>query len=152
MKKPTTLFSMLLAVILTLALTACGGEKPAAPGSDSEDPIQTPVTDPADQADPNDNAGATDPDGQTDSDGQTDPAGTDNETKQGSGSYTGQIDNHSVEIIVNGEPTSFQLSEGMDAVLEQLNKDDAVTFEYYEKAIEGDDTVKQRILTKLEKS
>ncbi|CAH0120191.1 MULTISPECIES: hypothetical protein [unclassified Paenibacillus] len=146
MKKPTTLFSMLLAVVLTLALTACGGEKPAAPGGDSGDPIETPVTEPADQTDPDDNAAATDPDV------QTNPDGTDNETKQGSGSYTGQIDNHSVEIIVNGEPTSFQLSEGMDAVLEQLNKDDAVTFEYYEKAIEGDDTVKQRILTKLEKS
>lgn len=37
----------------------------------------------------------------------------------------------------------------MESILDTLNSDDSVVIEYVEKAVEGDPSVKQRVLTKL---
>jgi hypothetical protein len=71
---------------------------------------------------------------------------------QGTGQYVGQIDTHSIEINGPEGPAAYQLADGMEAVLETLNEGDEISFEYYEQAVEGDDTVKQLILTTLSKS
>ncbi|WP_110931847.1 hypothetical protein [Paenibacillus bouchesdurhonensis] len=71
------------------------------------------------------------------------------ETKQGTGQFVGLMDNHSVEIVVNGEPTAFQMDASIAAIAEGLAPNESVEFEYVEKAIDGEDTLKQLFLTKL---
>jgi len=78
--------------------------------------------------------------------------GTSPVTIQGTGTYVGQIDTHSIEIEGTDGPAAYQLAEGMEAVLEALQEGDEVSFEYVEQAVEGDDSVKQLILTSLSKS
>lgn len=65
---------------------------------------------------------------------------------KGEGSYVGQIDGHSVEIIVDGEPTAFRHDEELKAYIESLKKDDKVRFTYF-KNEHG-----QLILTSIEKT
>jgi len=78
--------------------------------------------------------------------------GTSPVTIQGTGTYVGQIDSHSIEIEGPEGPAAYQLAEGMDAVLEGLQQGDEVAFEYEERAVEGDDSVKQLILISLSKA
>jgi len=158
--------SLIMMLILAAALTACtkdetpknspannatndstndsnsgstnGVEEPGVPEDESqEDPGKAPQEDPEDV-----------PKGNT-KDDANDASTT---TKQGTGIYNGQMDSHSIEIQTADGPTAFQLADGMDAVLEKLTEDDPVAFEYVEQAIEGDDTNKQLVLTKLEKA
>lgn len=71
---------------------------------------------------------------------------------RGTGTYIGQIDNHSVEIETEEGPTAFELGAGTEDVPEGLEMDDHVLIEYVEKAVEGDPSVVQRILSRLEKA
>ncbi|WP_136605009.1 hypothetical protein [Paenibacillus dokdonensis] len=72
--------------------------------------------------------------------------------KEGSGSFSGLADPHTVEIIVEGKPLSFQFGEALKQSVEQIKPDQQVEFKYEEKAIEGDATLKQLILTGITKS
>lgn len=74
------------------------------------------------------------------------PAPEEDKLIQATGKYVGQIDPHSVEIETDGQPVAYQLAEGLDLVIETLNPDDAVEFEYVEQPIEGDDSIVQRII------
>ena len=47
------------------------------------------------------------------------------------GNYVGQIDGTSIEIIINGVPTAFRLSEKLLEVIEKLNTNDRVKITYY---------------------
>jgi hypothetical protein len=73
------------------------------------------------------------------------------ETKQGKGEYTGQADPHTVEIKTESGSASYQLGEGTEDVVTGLKSGDTVSFEYTEKALEGDNAGTQLILTKIQK-
>ncbi|WP_179033016.1 hypothetical protein [Paenibacillus kribbensis] len=127
MKKNNTFSIILLTVVAVLALSACG-TKPqthnTAPQGADQSQTQQPQVNPV--AEP--------------------------EVKQGTGVYNGAADPHTVEIEINGEAQSFQLGEGLDTVVAGLEEGDSVSFEYSEKAVEGDTTAKQLILTKIQKT
>ncbi|MDF9841810.1 MULTISPECIES: hypothetical protein [unclassified Paenibacillus] len=120
--------------VLMLAITACGGRSPAeAPGEPSATvaPVQTETAaaspTPAPTAEPE-------------------------QTIQGTGTYIGQIDNHSVEIETEEGPTAFELGAGTEDAPAALEMDDTVIIEYVEKPVEGDPAVVQRVLSRLEKA
>lgn len=128
------------AAVLMLALAACSGEKPQ---SAAPSPAASPVPSPS----PAVSAGA-----QTSA-----PTASPIETAsprvlEGTGTYVGQIDPHSVEIETDEGPTAFQLNEQTMNIPETLNSNDAVVFEYVEEPIEGDATLKQLVLTKLSRA
>ncbi|WP_068501735.1 hypothetical protein [Paenibacillus kribbensis] len=129
MKKNNTFSIILLTVVAVLALSACG-TKPqtnnTAPQGANQPQTQQPQVKPETDAEP--------------------------EVKQGTGVYNGAADPHTVEIEVNGEAQSFQLGDGLDKVVAGLEEGDSVSFEYSEKAVEGDATAKQLILTKIQKT
>ncbi|MPN10544.1 hypothetical protein SDC9_157839 [bioreactor metagenome] len=78
---------------------------------------------------------------------------TENETKTDSGTYTGRVDNNSIEIRISAiqdESKAFRVFALSDEIRENfdsygLKTDDQVKFEYYEQD-QG-----QPVLTKLEK-
>lgn len=133
MNKSRKVLTLLAAVVLTLSLslTACsktGTNQPGTPGNSNNGNGQI-----QDETKPPEDAG--------------------NEvTKQGTGRFIGLMDNHSLEIEVNGEPTPFQMDASISAIAEGLIPSDLVEFEYVEKAVPGDDPLKQLVLTRLEKA
>lgn len=124
MNKSRVMMTLFAAVLLTLSLslTACSKTGTPADPSNGNSQIQ-------DESNPPDQA-------------------AEEETKQGTGQFVGLIDNHSVEIEVNGEPTVFQMDAAISAIAEGLALNETVEFEFVEKAIEG----KQLFLTKLIKA
>ncbi len=124
---------LVAALAATMALTACADNNEAPPANGNESAQNSGAS--------NDTAS------NNGSDADQAPA-----TIQGTGQYVGQIDTHSIEIDGPEGPAAYQLAEGMEAVLEVLDKGDDITFEYYEQAVEGDASVKQLILTSLSKA
>ena len=61
------------------------------------------------------------------------------------GVYSGQIDNNSIEIYVNGQPGAFRINSSFEPVIDSLKKDDKVSLSYFTNE-HG-----QQLLTKLEK-
>lgn len=121
-----TLFAAML-LTLSLSLTACSNTDSTTNSGNANNQIQD---------------GANLPD----------VSGQDEEIKQGAGQFVGLMDNHSVEIEVNGEPTAFQMDASIAEIAEGLAPNEPVEFEYVEKAIEGEDTLKQLVLIKLAKA
>lgn len=120
--------------VLMLAITACGGQSPAeAPGEPSATvaPVQT-------------EAAAASP--------SPAPVSEPVQAIQGTGTYIGQIDNHSVEIETEEGPTAFELGAGTEEAPALLEMDDTVIIEYVEKPVEGDPAIVQRVLSRLEKA
>lgn len=68
-----------------------------------------------------------------------------NAIQQANGTYVGEIDGNSIEIISNGKPEAYRFKESLRPVLDSLEKDDKLLFSYYKNEYE------QLILTKLEK-
>lgn len=131
-KKTTGWLGMLLLVI---SLTACAGNG-SEPGIDAGETN-------GNQTAPSNNGNTTDPSNNA-------PADDAGDAKQGTGTFVGLIDNHSAEIEVKGTPTAFQLDESLSAAAQKLQQGTPVSFEYVERAEEGDATLKQLVLTKLE--
>lgn len=132
MRQQRSLPAAAAVAVLMLALTACSGNTPATPGEGNTAPTASAAP--------------------TESVSTAAPSPSPNEEAQvikGTGIYVGQIDNHSVEIETVDGPTAFELGAGTENAPDSLNMDDPVIFEYVEKAVEGDETVKQRILSKL---
>lgn len=132
-KKTTGWMGMILLVI---ALTACAG-------NDSETGMNAGGEANANQTETGNNSEQTN----TDNNAPDDTAG---ETKQGTGTFVGFIDNHSAEIEMDGAPAAFQMDETLSAAAQSLEQGTPVSFEYVERPVEGDATLKQLILTKLE--
>ncbi|OZB98274.1 hypothetical protein [Paenibacillus sp. XY044] len=128
MKNTIKISSILLALSLAVAITACGDKQEPAPST-------------PDQKDEQNNPS-----------GQPGTAEQVPSVKEGTGTYTGQADPHTVEIVVDGKPTAFQLGEGLDQAVADLQEQDHVQFKYEEKAIEGEDTLKQLVLIEIKKS
>lgn len=134
MKSQRSIPAIAAVAVLMLTLTACGGNTPAeAPGEPSATVSPSPVANTA--------APAPSP-----------TATAEAQVIQGTGSYVGQIDSHSIEIETEEGPTAFELDAGTESVLEGLEMEDPVVFEYVEKPVEGDPSVVQRILSKLSKA
>ncbi len=125
---------VIAALAATMALTACADNNETPPPANGNESAQN-------------NGASNDTASDNGSDADQAPA-----TIQGTGQYVGQIDSHSIEIDGPEGPAAYQVAEGMEAVLEVLNEGDAITFEYYEQAVEGDSSVKQLILTSLSKA
>jgi len=147
MKYSLVSFAALLAFWLPLA--ACGGQ-PEAEGQDrpaAEQP-QTPMEKPEEQ---NHNhqkhQESQKPQNSKDSAQEEKPS-----VKQGKGSLTGLADSHTVEIIVDGKPMAFQFDETLKPDVEAMKPDQQVEFKYEEKAIEGDASLKQLVLTEIAKA
>ena len=83
---------------------------------------------------------------------QNDPGNQPDEvpTIEGVGIYKGQIDSNSIEIETEDGPEAFRLGEGMDELVNELEDEARVAYTYEEHPIEGDDSLKQLVLTKLE--
>lgn len=126
MIKKRMILAAMLASVMALVLSACGG-KQVSPPANNTPAANTPAPE------------------------QTEPAAQTPETLTGTGVYNGQSDPHTVEIEMDGKATAFQLGEGVDAEIAQLNEGDAVSFEYIEEPIAGD-TTKQLTLTKITKT
>lgn len=157
MKKQRSLPAIAAIAALTLALTACGsnnsaltpGEPTATPSPAPTESTSTPEPTQIPTAEPTQSPSTTAP---TESPSISKPSSTpatEDKTIKETAVYIGQIDSHSVEIATKEGPTAFEISAGMESILESLNSDDSVNIEYVEKAVEGDPTVKQRVLLKL---
>lgn len=116
-------------ILLVISLTACVGNS----------------------AEPGMNAGGETNGNQTET-GNNSPDDVAAETKQATGTFVGLIDNHSAEIEVEGTPMAFQMDETISAAAQSLERGTPVSFEYVERAVEGDAALKQLVLTKLEAS
>lgn len=130
MTKNLKMASALLAMIMVLALAACSNEKSTQPA-----PGQA-------QADTTQNEPAKKPEDQP----------KENVMKEGTGTFTGLADPHTVEIIMDGNAAAFQLGEGMDQAASGLQQGDQVSFKYEEKAIEGNSGAQQLVLTEITKT
>lgn len=117
-----------MAAVLSLSMAACGGNSGK-------------TANPAPSENNSGTAGTNQPE-----------PGKVSETKQGSGIWVGLIDNHSAEIEIEGAPEAFQLNETVKTAAEELNSGDQVEFEYEEAAIEGEESLTQKTITKLAKS
>ncbi|MBB3112572.1 hypothetical protein FHS18_004673 [Paenibacillus phyllosphaerae] len=132
MNKSKRIAAALLTAVLAVSLAACNSNNEA----------QTPA---------NNQGQETNGDEGNTNTGVTEPAAPEAEgsTLTAVGSYTGQMDTTSIEVILPEGPTAFQFGDSFDpAVLEQLQENDAVEVEYTEKSTDG---VKQRFVTKLTK-
>ena len=73
--------------------------------------------------------------------------------KEASGTFTGLADSHTIEVILeNGEPQAYQFGESLMEEISILQENDIVSLKYEEKPIEGEDTLKQRILIEIVKT
>ncbi|MFD2114467.1 hypothetical protein ACFSTH_15640 [Paenibacillus yanchengensis] len=67
---------------------------------------------------------------------------------QATGEYVGQIDSNSVEINVNNEPLSMQLTDETRAIIEELDSDVPVQLEYTEQALnDGSNSIVRTLLS-----
>lgn len=136
MNKPAKMMSLASALLLTIALTACGqANAPAPEPGETGNAIQEPPA-------------------ETTPDEKTEPAEPDTpeeEVISAAGEYNGQADPHTIEVNMDGTPTSFQLAEGVSSQLEGLNEGDPIAFEYVERKVEGSD-VPQFEIQSLEKA
>ncbi|GIO29475.1 MULTISPECIES: hypothetical protein [Paenibacillus] len=125
-----------LAALLIFAIAACG-DKPEPEGQDRpaaqqpEQQAEKPATPPNPEQPPREETPV---------------------VKQGQGSFTGLADPHTVEIIVDGSPMAFQFGEKLKSAVEAIAPDQQVEFKYEEKAIEGDASLKQLVLTEISKA
>lgn len=155
-RKAAAAGALLLAIMLTS--TACGDNADQPSGNENQGsasptmeagnqlPDESGVIDPEAPASDEGNAGANDP-------GDSGNGGveqTESEPISAEGVFSGLSDSHTVEIITDGVAAAYQIPEKLTADIEALPADAKVKFEYIEKAIEGEETVKQLWLTKIE--
>jgi len=156
MKKFKLGINAALALALALSLTACTKEQPAAKSENNG--IQEPTTLTEDnQAKPEGTGETTTPTDMQENgqkDGQdTGKDNAQNNVIQGTGTYNGQIDTHSIEIQTADGPKAFQIDDKLSETVAGLKEKDTIKFEYVEqKSGEGADAVTQLILKKIEKS
>lgn len=124
MRNTMNISASFLVLVMGFSLVACGNSSPAAqpPANNTEE--QTPA--PGQQSE-------------------------ESAVIEAEGILTGWADPHTVEIRVKEEPMSFQVGEEVQKSLDDIDDEDSVQFKYVEKAIEGDTTTKQLVLTAIAK-
>ncbi|WP_141505143.1 hypothetical protein [Paenibacillus luteus] len=152
-KKAATAGAVLLAVML--AASACGNSSNASnvnsgneqQGTVEESPVvselpeesgvlEPDVSTPEPSVAPTDNSGSIE-----------DPAAP---VKVNEGTYSGQVDSHSIEVETAAGVIVLQVTDEQAGTIDALPDDAKVKFEYTEKAVEGDPSVKQNWLDKIE--
>lgn len=124
MRNTMNISASLLVLVMGFSLVACGNSSPTAqpPANNTEEQTPAPVKQPEESA-----------------------------VIEAEGILTGWADPHTVEIRVKEEPMSFQVGEDLQKSLDDIDDEDSVQFKYVEKAIEGDTTIKQLVLTEITK-
>ncbi|WP_053781386.1 hypothetical protein [Paenibacillus xylanivorans] len=124
MRNTMNISASLLVLVMGFSLVACGNSSPTVqpPVNNTEEQTPAPGKQPEESA-----------------------------VIEAEGILTGWADPHTVEIRVNEEPMSFQVGEDVQKSLDDIDDEDSVQFKYVEKAIEGDTTVKQLVLTEIAK-
>jgi hypothetical protein len=149
-KKAVTAGAVLLAVML--AASACGNSSNTNNGTPENDqqgtvneaPVVTELPDDSGVLEPDVSA----PEPTADNSGTIDePAAA---VKVNEGTYSGQIDSHSIEVETNAGVIVLQVTDEQSGMLDALPDDAKVKFEYTEKAIEGDAVNKQNWLVNIE--
>ncbi|MFD1176999.1 hypothetical protein ACFQ3W_11900 [Paenibacillus puldeungensis] len=69
--------------------------------------------------------------------------------QHGLGTFVGMVDNHSIEIEMNGQPTVFQIDEKLASEVKNIKQGASVTYVYYEQVTQGSDPIKQLVLNKI---
>ena len=83
--------------------------------------------------------------------GEAPDAAAEPETHTADGEFVGLADANSAEIVVDGEPLPFRFAEGFDSsVLADLDSGTKLELEYIEQSLEGDPSIKMRLLTRVE--
>lgn len=149
MNKHRSLPAIAAVAALAFALTACGGNKDLAQTPEDQTPTPVASSAPTELPSTPEPTSTPAPTEQPSTPVPSATASTEDTVLKGTGVYVGQIDGHSIEIQTKEGPTTFEISEGMESVLEKLNENDHVAFEYTEKSVNGDATIKQRVLLKL---
>ncbi|OMF38758.1 hypothetical protein BK133_00695 [Paenibacillus sp. FSL H8-0548] len=151
-KKAVTAGAVLLAVML--AASACGNSSNtnnAAPGNDlqgtvDETPIVSQLPDESGVLEPD--VSSPSPEPTTDNGGAAEePAAS---VKVNEGTFSGLIDSHSIEVETAAGVIVLQVTDDQSGMVEALSDDAKIKFEYTEKAIEGDASIKQNWLVKIE--
>lgn len=124
MRNTMNISASLLVLVMGFSLVACGNSSPTAqpPATNTEEQTPAPGKQPEESA-----------------------------VIEAEGILTGWADPHTVEIRVKEEPMSFQVGENLQKSLDDIDDEDSVQFKYVEKAIEGDTTTKQLVLTEIAK-
>ncbi|QLG39145.1 hypothetical protein HW560_14295 [Paenibacillus sp. E222] len=124
MRNTMNISASLLVLVMGFSLVACGNSSPTAqpPANNTEKQTPAPGKQPEESA-----------------------------VIEAEGILTGWADPHTVEIRVKEEPMSFQVGENLQKSLDDIDDEDSVQFKYVEKAIEGDTTTKQLVLTEIAK-
>lgn len=81
--------------------------------------------------------------------GIVEPGEPETEVKEARGTLTGLADPHTVEIVIDGKPTAFQLGEGMQAAIAEVEENSVLEFRYEERPIEGQDSLQQLVLIEI---
>ncbi|MFE6076934.1 hypothetical protein ACFVQB_20950 [Paenibacillus sp. NPDC057886] len=124
MRNTMNISASLLVLVMGFSLVACGNSSPTVqpPANNTEEQTPAPGKQPEEST-----------------------------VIEGEGILTGWADPHTVEIRVKEEPMSFQVGEDLQKSLDDIDDEDSVQFKYVEKAIEGDTTTKQLVLTEIAK-
>lgn len=124
MRNTMNISASLLVLVMGFSLVACGNSSPTAqpPANNTEEQTPAPGKQPEESA-----------------------------VIEAEGILTGWADPHTVEIRVKEEPMSFQVGEDLQKSLDDIDDEDSVQFKYVEKAIQGDTTIKQLVLTEIAK-
>ncbi|MEC0124427.1 hypothetical protein [Paenibacillus pabuli] len=122
MRNTMNISASFLVLLMGFSLVACGNSSPSAqpPANNTEEQTPAPGQQPEESA-----------------------------VIEAEGILTGWADPHTVEIRVKEEPMSFQVGEEVQKSLDDIDDEDSVQFKYVEKAIEGDTTTKQLVLTEI---
>lgn len=124
MRNTMNISASLLVLVMGFSLVACGNSSPTAqpPANNTEEQTPAPGKQPEESA-----------------------------VIEAEGILTGWADPHTVEIRVKEKPMSFQVGEDLQKSLDDIDDEDSVQFKYVEKAIQGDTTIKQLVLTEIAK-
>ncbi|MBH5317465.1 hypothetical protein I6N90_06505 [Paenibacillus sp. GSMTC-2017] len=147
--KAATAGAVLLAIMLTMS--ACGSTTKETGANNGQSNI--PTVAPTDNL-PNENGimepGTPSTDGQDDNKATNGGDASESAKISAEGIYSGQIDSTSIEITTGDGAGAYRITEELTAVIEALPFDSKVKFEYIEKSVEDDTSIKQLWLTKIE--
>lgn len=164
MKKEWKLAVLACAVVALLSACGSGGNQPGETPEPADSEMQEEST-PA-VGDPQEDAGDSAADEAATDEGASDEVSSEAadepvsdaaaepmmlEVQKATGEFVGLADANSAEIIVDGEPLAFRFAEGFDSsVLSELDSGTTLDLEYVEEPVEGDDSLKVLLLTKVE--
>ncbi|MFD2611013.1 hypothetical protein [Paenibacillus gansuensis] len=133
---------MMMVGVLAVSLAACSKEPAASPPADTANE-QNQQNQGNQQNQQNEPA----PEPSTPSETKSDPVSA-------KGTFNGAIDNHTIEIDMDGVPQAFQLDESVQDTVKKLKEKESVEYQYYELTTKMEDgtEVKQLVITQITQS